>query len=407
MYEFWWLMSGQAIVNHHASRFLIKGSCAVQFWPCVTSILLLLLRHAPKDLLRREAIPTPIMPQPILRLLLTTLLLSLANANNTIKVKAGTSIQAAIDAAQPGSKITVEPGKYYEQLLITKSGIQLSAKPGAILLLPPTFVENPCSGLAGPGSEAGICIAGDVSFADFVIEHRKVTGVGSYVSDVKVEGFEVDGFGLNIAVVGAKNAEIRKNTVFDGLAYGILTVGSKSTLITRNTIKSADLKFIALCMDDQSDVHVTQNVISDYGIGLCVQTNGADVGHNKVSNTCFGIFVDPGVDGAKVLHNHVGTSNPLCQAFFGGFSGGILIDGATNAEVRHNDVSGISDYGNVNQTAYGIGVVDEPGLVASGNQITHNTVTGNDVDLLVVATGSNEVAHNKCGTSIPEGVCPQ
>jgi hypothetical protein len=359
------------------------------------------------------------LPKPRLATLLFTLLFSLltltvtANSDShskTITVKAGSSIQSAISSASPGSQIVIEPGKYYEQLLVTTSNLIITAKPGVMLLLPSNFSANPCSGLAGPGSEAGICIAGkDIVFADFIQEHRKVLQVGSYIENVKVEGFEVDGFGLSIAVVGAKDAEVRENTVYDGLAYGILTVGSKSSLITRNTVHSADLKFIAICMDDKSDVHVTQNVISDYMIGLCVQTNDADVGHNKVNNTCFGVFVDPNVDGAKVTHNHITSANPLCQSLFGGFAGGIVISGATNSEVRHNAVSGITDFGNVNQTAYGIGVVDspDPKAVASGNQVTHNTVLGNDVDLLVVSTGKNEVAHNKCASSIPAGVCPQ
>ncbi|RKU42609.1 hypothetical protein DL546_005112 [Coniochaeta pulveracea] len=345
---------------------------------------------------------------PLTTLLFTLLCCLVSATSTTVNVKPGTSIQSAISSAKPGSKIVIEPGKYYEQLLITTSDLIISAKAGVILLPPSTFSSNPCSNLAGPGTEAGICIVGkDVVFADFVKEHRKVLQVGQYIQNVKVEGFEVDSFGLNIAVVGAENAEVRKNTVHDGIAYGILTVGSKSSLITRNTLHSADLKFIAICMDDKSDVHVTQNVISDYGIALCVQTNEADVGHNKVSNVCFGVLVDPGVDGAQVTHNHVGAANPLCQTLFGGFAGGILVNGATNAGVRHNDVSGISDFGNVNQTAYGIGLVDDPQSVATGNQITHNTVVGNDVDLLVVASGKNEVDHNNCASSIPEGVCPQ
>jgi hypothetical protein len=356
-------------------------------------------------------------PKPRLATLLFTLLFSLVtvtanskSGSKTITVEPGTSIQNAIGSAKPGSTIVIEPGKYYEQLLVTTSGLIITAKPGVVLLPPSNFSANPCSNLAGNGTEAGICIAGkDILFADFVTEHRKVRQVGRYIQDVKVEGFEVDGFGLNIAVVGAKNAEVRKNIVYDGAAYGILTVGSKSSLITRNTVHSADLKYIAICMDDKSDVHVTQNVISDYMIGLCVQTNDADVGHNKVNNTCFGIYVDPGVDGAKVTHNHVSSANPLCQPFFSGFAGGILISGATNSEVRHNAVSGITDFGNVNLTASGIAVVDspDPKAVASGNQVTHNTVLGNDVDLLVVATGKNEVAHNKCASSIPVGVCSQ
>ncbi|OIW30457.1 pectin lyase-like protein [Coniochaeta ligniaria NRRL 30616] len=340
-------------------------------------------------------------------LLCSTLLLGLATCHDTTrKVKAGQSIQAVINDAQPGDHIVVEAGTYTEQLTITKNNIQLSAKKGVIIVPPSAPTPNSCSGLAGPGSEAGICISGaDITFGDLEMPgHRKVTTVGHYVENVKVEGFNVIGFGLNIAILGAKDADVRKNTVSEGGWYGILTVGSVSSLVTRNTVKSSGLFFIGICMDDKSDVHVTQNVISDYGIGLCVQTNGADVGHNKVSNCCFGAFIDPFINGAKVTHNHIGPSNPLCQTQFGGFSGGILVDGATNAEVRHNDVSGITDYGNPNQTAYGIGIVDEPGTTATGNQVTHNTLYNNDLDILFFTLGTdNEVAHNNCTT--PSELC--
>ncbi|KAJ9132411.1 Pectin lyase-like protein [Coniochaeta hoffmannii] len=322
--------------------------------------------------------------------------------DKTTKVKSGASIQTALDNAKPGDHIVVEAGTYPEQLAITTPNIQLSGQPGATIVPPTTFTPNSCSGLAGPGTEAGICISGsDIVFGELESPgHRKVTSVGHRVANVKVEGFTVVGFALNIAILGAQDAEVRKNTVTDGGWYGILTVGSVSSLVTRNTVStSGALYFIGICMDDPQPAQVTQNVISNYGIGLCVQTAGADVGHNKVSNCCFGAFVDPFVDGAKVTHNHFSHSNPTCQAEWGGYSAGILIDGATHAEVRHNDVEGITDYGNEALIAYGIGIVDEAGSVARGNQVTHNTLWDNDLDLLVYTNGTdNEVAHNKCST---------
>jgi nitrous oxidase accessory protein NosD len=339
-------------------------------------------------------------------LLFSALLLGPATCHDTTTtVKSGQRIQAAIDAAKPGDHIVVEAGTYAEQVTITKDSIQLSGKPGATIVLPSAFTaNNSCSGLAGPGSEAGICISGsDITFGNFT-EHRKVVSVGHPVSNVKVEGFTVVGFGLNLVILGAKDAEVRSNNVTGGQAYGILTVGSVSSLVTRNTVSTSGLFFIGICMDDVSSVQVTQNTISDYGIGLCVQTHGADVGHNKVSNCCFGAFVDPGVDGAQVKHNHIGASNPLCQTLWDGTTGGILLDGATNSQVTHNDVSGITDYGNPNQTAYAIGIVDDPASVAAGNQVTHNTLWDNDLDLLVYTTGTNnEVAHNNCTT--PAQLC--
>jgi hypothetical protein len=340
-------------------------------------------------------------------LLYSTLLLGLATCHDTTHtVKAGQSIQAAINDAQPGDHIVVEAGNYTEQVAITKDNIQLSAKQGVTILPPSVPTSNSCSGLAGPGSEAGICIAGaDIVFGELEMPgHRKVTSVGKYVENVKVEGFAVIGFGLNIAILGAKDADVRKNTVSDGGWYGILTVGSISSLVTRNTIKTSGVFFIGICMDDKSDVHVTQNVISDYFIGLCVQTNGADVGHNKVSNCCYGAFVDPLVNGAKVTHNHIGPNNPQCPGQFGNYSGGILIDGAINTDVSHNHISGFTGYGNPDEIAYGIGIADETGAIATGNHVTYNTLYDNDLDILFFTSGTgNEIAHNNCTT--PANLC--
>ncbi len=108
-----------------------------------------------------------------------------------IQVKAGESIQAAVDGAQPGAWIFVEAGTYAEQLTVQTDGIHLIGK-GAILVPPSTPTENTCSGLAGPDTEAGICVTGQgIQLADFVVEHRKVLAVGTPVKDVLVTGFDV------------------------------------------------------------------------------------------------------------------------------------------------------------------------------------------------------------------------
>lgn len=334
-----------------------------------------------------------------------------------VRVRAGSSIQAAIDAAAPGTRIVVDAGTYAEQLVINKT-LELKGKDGAKIVPPNPSVTNPCTRLAGDDpftgtiTQAGICIFGSgVNFDGFKgegfgQEHRIVTNVTTPVKDVKVEGFDISGFvGLNIAVVGAKNAEIRGNVLTDGARYGVLTLGSTGTHVVRNTIKSSDLKFIGVCMDDFSDVKSTQNQISDYGIALCVQTNGAEVSHNKVRNCCFGVLADPGVSGPLIKHNQINGSNPFCNPFFGGVSAGIVLDGVVNAEVRHNTITGIFDGGNENYTASAITIADrlDKGIVANGNQITHNTLSGNENDIWVLTNGTNEIRHNKC--TLPAALC--
>jgi hypothetical protein len=334
----------------------------------------------------------------------------------TIHVQPGQHIQAAVEAAHSGDRIIVGAGTYAEQLTITKDGIALVGH-GAILVPPPAdeSKQNTCSGLAGNGTQAGICVQGsEVKLADFVVEHRKVLSVGRKVKGVSITGFQVRGFsGENIAVVGAQDARVSKNNLTDGQRYGVLTVGSKNTRIAHNTVVSTKppLLFIGICMDDVAGPQVSSNHISGYNIALCVQTPGADVHDNEVSNCCVGAFVDPGINGAKMRRNHISAANPSCPTnsnVFGVF--GIIIAGAVNTKVQHNLIEGQREIGRPDRIAAGIAVVDFTQAtsiaIASGNMVMQNTLRNNDVDLLVFTNGTgNVIAQNKCTTSIPDGLC--
>ncbi|KAI1627501.1 pectin lyase fold/virulence factor [Exophiala viscosa] len=326
-----------------------------------------------------------------------------------IYVKADESIQAAIDTSYPGQLIIVEAGTYAEQLTINTHGLQLVGR-GAVLVPPSTFMPNICSGLAGPDTEAGICITGQgVEVADFVVEHRKVLSVGTPVKDVLVTGFEVKGFsGLDISVVGGQDVVVTGNLLYDGAQYGCLTVGSKNTHVDANTVASstADVPFIGICMDDMSDVRVTNNHIDGYVIGLCVQTNDAYVFGNDVHNTCYGVFVDPGVTGAQILNNHFDSGNPVCLTIPGG-DVGVLLSGPMNTVVRGNLVEGWTANGAPNGTSGGLAIIDDPtGAIASGNMVTNNVLRNNDYDVYVQTTGTgNVVEGNQCSISVPAGLC--
>jgi parallel beta-helix repeat protein len=248
-------------------------------------------------------------------------------------------------------------------------------------------------------------------FAPFVAEHNKVVSVGRRVKDVSVTGFQVRGFsGENIAVVGAQNARISRNTLIDGEQYGFLTVGSKNTTVTGNSVSSTTVRFIAICMDNVSGARVTANHISGYIYGLCVQTPGADVRDNVVKDSCIGVFVDPFMVGAKIRDNRISASNSQCPSIspFGAI--GIIVDGAVNTVVRHNRIEGQTLGGAPGKFGLGIAVVDDPSTtpvaIASGNLITRNTMRNNDLDLFVGTVGTgNLIKRNNCTSSFPEGLC--
>nr|KAK5443241.1 hypothetical protein LTR18_005919 [Exophiala xenobiotica] len=321
--------------------------------------------------------------RPGLALLALNVLAVLARPDGFLHVAPGQPIQAAVDSAHPGQVVIVEAGTYAEQVTIQTDGIKLIGK-GAILVPPSQPVENTCSGLAGPGTEAGICIEGqDIELADYVQEHRKVLSVGRAVHDVLVTGFEVKGFsGLDIAVLGGQDCKVAGNTLYDGAQYGCLTVGSKNTLVDANKVTSTgDLLFIGICMDDMSDVHVTNNDISNYAIGLCVQTNGAFVHGNEVSNSCVGAFVDPGVLG-------------------------VIMSGASNTLVKQNIIEGLTANGVNNATAVAVIIIDDPGTgtPASDNIVVENILRNNDFDIFVNTTGTgNVIEGNQCST--PAELC--
>jgi nitrous oxidase accessory protein NosD len=338
-----------------------------------------------------------------------------AHGGNTI-VRPGESIQQAINAADPGDRIVVRAGTYREQLTIEKDGIDLVGL-GANLVPPPSVNQpagNVCSGLAGPGTQAGICVAGArVELAPFFVEHRKVLSVGRPVRNVSITGFQVKGFsGANIAVVGAKDARITENRLVDGDQYGFLTAGSENTRVIGNTVVSSRaLRFIGICMDNVSGVRVSKNHISGYNVALCVQTPGAEVRNNEVRNSCIGAFIDPFIAGAQIENNHIAATNPRCatQNTFGGF--GIIVDGAVDTDVRGNRIEGQTlGAPGTNTFAAGIAVVDDPTTtpvaVATGNKVTHNTLRNNDLDLLVASVGAgNVIARNTCHSSDPQGLC--
>jgi hypothetical protein len=143
-------------------------------------------------------------------------------------------------------------------VLITpaQSGLSLVGLPGAVIVPPTTPTANACSGIAGPDTLIGICVAGSgLQLGPFNGEHQKVLSAATRVSNVKVTGFTINGFsGANIAVIAGQGVVVSGNTLQDGGQYGVLSDGSIDSRIKGNKIFNTTpaFHFISICVDDVS-----------------------------------------------------------------------------------------------------------------------------------------------------------
>jgi nitrous oxidase accessory protein NosD len=330
-------------------------------------------------------------------------------AGGVVVVHSGGSIQDALDRARPGSTVVVEAGTYAEQLTVTTDRITLVGR-GAILVPPTSPVpRNLCSGLAGPvldqtgvATQTGICVTGSgVELADFDREHREVTSVGRRVRDVVIRGFDVRGFtGPQIALVGASHSLLLDNDLAAAGAYGALSVGSTHTRISHNVVTVADVPIaaIGICADDAAPAVVDANEVSGYGVGLCVQTQGADFRANDVHDNCVGVYVDAGI-GAVVRANRISTNNLGCDVAGSPPTGiGVWLDATVGTQVRDNLIVG-------HRPTDGFGALFLAGP-AAGNVVIHNVFNDNTLDVVVTSTGPNNViTQNHCTTSEPAALC--
>lgn len=172
--------------------------------------------------------------------------------------------------------------------------------------------------------------------------------------------------------------------------------------------------FVGICQDNLGSIELEHNYLSGHFIALCIQTSGANVHDNTLEGNCVGAYVDPHISGVQLVNNHItGPTAPGCPLVQG-----IVLDGSTDTLVKGNFISGQLADG----AAAGIGIYDDPCdgsfggpslsctynpavANATGNIVIDNTLTDNDLDILVAAVGNNVIRQNHCSSSSPPGLC--
>lgn len=246
--------------------------------------------------------------------------------NKTIVVHEGGSIQAAVDAASPGTIILIEPGTYNGEIEIDKAGIQLIGK--TCFAFEKVIIKN-------PGDEdCGIMV------------HKG--GDGFVLKNVTVQGFKENGVYLEYIdnfllshVVAINNNEYGLYPVFctNGLIEYCSATGSSDTGIYVGQSESVAMQY--------NEAYGNVN-----GIEIENCTKVAAIKNHSYDNVC-GILIVllPGLTvkaSANVLvsenniekNNHVNFANPAggFEAFVPSGSG-ILLVGVDNVTIEKNKIS--------------------------------------------------------------------
>jgi hypothetical protein len=260
----------------------------------------------------------------------------------------GDSIQAAVDAAEPGDKILLMPGIYVEThggedaVRIKKDGIRLIGKPDGddkVILMP------------GPGNENGILVEPDNGAPDIQ---------GSRIQALTVQGFSGNGIKLE-HVDGFK---ILDNESINNLETGIQPELSANGLV-KNNLSYGSLDS-ALWIEGGTNIRVIGNTLhsSVTGLEVTISKDLVIVDNEMYGNTVgMGLYHPsaasepalPVMEDWKIENNYIHDNNQL----FAGTSGlpallppggGILLMGVSDNKLEGNRIE--------NNGFYGLAIID-------------------------------------------------
>jgi hypothetical protein len=342
-----------------------------------------------------------------------TLPATAAPASNRVVVRLGHSIQQAINEAPPGTIIVLEPGVYAQSLQIRKDRITLqgagASEDGTVLVPPADLPKNRCRKMTG-GS--GVCVIASR------LDHGQV--INPAVDDVVTGILFRDWPSMGVFGYGTDGLKITNNGATNYGEYGFARFNSTNSVMENNYAEGNGTTAEAgLYVGDSPNAHsiVRGNTVSGgNAFGVFVRhTQWVDVAFNNVSGNCQGILIlddgQPGGAGHAQVHDNVAQANNLfcppneeAPPLQGG---GILLLGATNSSVWHNNV-----LGNKGEQINSGGIVLISAGPFGGSDVINDLVQNNTsysnspADIIWDGSGSgNTFNANHCGTSQPSGLC--
>ena len=270
-----------------------------------------------------------------------------ALAGDTIVVT--TTIQAAVDAAQPGDTIRVPPGTYRESVLVDKSHLTIVGSRAAII-----DAEGFRTGIrVGTGR---ISRDGPVS----TCPPLAVTGFTLRGLTIKHAGFS------GVFLIGVDGYHLTGTRYLDNPVYGPFPVCSRNGLIDFNHVVGGGSAVgpsldTGIYVGDDDQVTVRHNSVTNYVIGVVVEnTIHTTVKDNLLKGNTAGIYVavfpdhprpftdDVVIKRNQVLHNNLPNPVPADSGDEIGLvptGAGIVNLGGDHVVIGHNRVLGNDSLG--------------------------------------------------------------
>jgi nitrous oxidase accessory protein NosD len=333
-------------------------------------------------------------------------------AGGTRTVHPGQSIQAAVNAAQPGDIIRIAPGTYRESVLITKPGLTLMGTGPQTVLVPGAKMPKTTATGRTPQTCAqqgsGICVIGSAD--------KAVTGV--HIRSLTLSGFKKNGLWAS----GTEGLDVRRVVSEKNGTWGIAQEKSVRGLFRHNTVRANGDSGIMIANVAAAEGGATNtlgtvvedNRMENNRIGVTLRrVRNLSVRENEVTGNCGGVFVvgdenKPAAGEMTISGNWIHHNNKSCAATarMPALQGaGIVLTGSQGTLVRSNTIED-----NVGSSPYSGGVVLFKSFVGASN--TDNLIKDNVVqrnkpaDLAGSDNGTgNTFTGNRCEASKPTGKC--